>query len=42
VLAHREGPFEVLGRLAGKYKTPLALILAYVLMRAALLFFRGR
>jgi len=42
VLAHREGPLEVLSRLAMKYKTPLALILAYVLMRAALLFFRGR
>jgi serine/threonine protein kinase len=42
VLAHRESTLEVLGRLATKYKTPLALILAYVLMRAALLFFRGR
>ncbi len=31
VLAHHEGPFEVMGRLAVKYKTPLALILAYVL-----------
>ena len=42
VLAHRESVFEVLGRLATKYKTPLALIIAYVLMRAALLFWRGR
>jgi serine/threonine protein kinase len=42
VLAHREGPLEVLGRLAAKYKTPLGLILAYVLMRAVLLFARGR
>jgi serine/threonine protein kinase len=42
VLAHREGPLEVLGRLAAKYKTPLGLILAYVLMRAVLLFSRGR
>jgi hypothetical protein len=42
VLAHREGVLEVLGRLASKYKTPLALIVAYVLMRAALLFWRGR
>ena len=40
VLAHAERWFEVLGRLALKYKTPLALIVAYVLMRVALLFWR--
>jgi serine/threonine protein kinase len=42
VLAHRETGLEVVGRLAARYKTPLALIAAYVLMRAALLFWRGR
>jgi serine/threonine protein kinase len=42
VLAHRENWLETLIRLAAKYKTPLGLIAAYVLMRAALLFWRGR
>jgi serine/threonine protein kinase len=42
VLAHREGPLEVAARLAAKYRTPLALVAAYVLMRAVLLFWRGR
>ncbi len=42
VLAHAEGWFEVVGRLALKYKTPLALILAYVLMRVALIFWKAR
>jgi eukaryotic-like serine/threonine-protein kinase len=42
VLAHAERWFEVLGRLALKYRTPLGLILAYVLVRVALLFWRTR
>jgi serine/threonine protein kinase len=40
VLAHAERWFEVVGRLALKYKTPLGLIVAYVLMRVALIFWR--
>jgi serine/threonine protein kinase len=42
VLAHAERWFEVLGRLALKYRTPLGLILAYVLVRVALIFWRTR
>jgi serine/threonine protein kinase len=42
VAAHREGPMERLTRLALKYKTPLALILAYMLMRVALILLTGR
>jgi len=42
VAAHREGPVERLTRLAVKYKTPLALILAYMVMRIALILLRGR
>jgi serine/threonine protein kinase len=42
VLAHAERWFEVVGRLATTYKTPLGLIVVYVLVRAALLFWRGR
>jgi serine/threonine protein kinase len=40
VLAHEERWFEVVGRLALKYRTPLALIFAYALMRVALIFWR--
>ena len=40
VLAHEERWFEVVGRLALKYRTPLALIVAYALMRVALIFWR--
>jgi hypothetical protein len=42
VLAHEERWFEVVGRLVRKYRTPLALVAAYVLMRAALIFWRAR
>jgi eukaryotic-like serine/threonine-protein kinase len=41
VLAHEERWFEVIGRLALKYRTPLGLILAYVLVRVALIFWRA-
>jgi hypothetical protein len=41
VAAHREGPLERLGRLAGTYRTPLALIAAYLAMRLLLLFWRS-
>jgi serine/threonine protein kinase len=42
VLAHAERWFEVVGRLCVKYRTPLGLILAYVFMRVALIFWRVR
>ena len=42
VVAHAERWFEVLGRLALKYRTPLGLILAYVLVLVALIFWRTR
>jgi eukaryotic-like serine/threonine-protein kinase len=42
VLAHEERWFEVVGRLVLKYRTPLGLILAYVLVRVALIFWRAR
>jgi serine/threonine protein kinase len=38
VSAYPEGLFRRLARLAGKYRTPLLLVLAYMLMRAALIF----
>jgi serine/threonine protein kinase len=37
VLAHPEGVFGLLRRFASRYRTPILLVLAYVLMRAALL-----
>ncbi len=37
VEAYRESPAERLGRLAGRYQVPLALILAYMIMRLVLL-----
>jgi serine/threonine protein kinase len=42
VLAHAERWFEVPLRLARKYRTPLALVVAYVLVRVALIFWRTR
>ena len=38
VAAHREGPIEWASRQASRYRTPLLLIAAYLVMRAALLF----
>jgi serine/threonine protein kinase len=38
VAAHREGPIEWASRQASRYRTPLLLIVAYLAMRAALLF----
>jgi predicted Ser/Thr protein kinase len=40
VIAHRETVFERGGRLARAYRTPIALILAYLVMRMLLLFVR--
>jgi serine/threonine protein kinase len=42
VAAHREGPLERLGRLVVKYKTPIALIVAYMIMRVVLILITGR
>jgi serine/threonine protein kinase len=43
VSAYREGPLETLARLFEKYRTPVVLVLAYLVMRMALLlFWRGR
>jgi serine/threonine-protein kinase len=39
VSAHREGPLERLARLLDKYRTPVVLVLAYLVMRMALLLF---
>jgi eukaryotic-like serine/threonine-protein kinase len=41
VTAHRESPLERTARLARAYKTPIALVLAYLAMRAVLLFWRA-
>lgn len=41
VSAHREGLLEKAGRLVSKYRAPILLILAYLLMRTVLLFFTG-
>ncbi len=41
VAAYREGPFDRLRRLAWKYRTPLLLILAYLMMRILLIIFAG-
>ncbi len=41
VAAYREGPFDWLRRLARKYRTPLLLILAYLVMRILLIIFAG-
>ena len=37
VTAHREGPFEKAGRLLGRYRTAVLLVIAYLLMRVLLL-----
>lgn len=42
VLAHREGLLERTGRFVRRYRTPILLILAYLLMRTILLFVFGR
>jgi len=41
VAAHRESPLERGARLARIYRTPIALVLAYLAMRALLLLWRG-
>jgi serine/threonine protein kinase len=41
VAAHRETPLEWTARQARAYRTPIALVLAYLAMRAALLFWTG-
>ncbi len=41
VTAHREGPLERLGRQVRRYRVPLALVLAYLALRAAFLLFAG-
>ncbi|HSS48796.1 MAG TPA: serine/threonine-protein kinase [Thermoanaerobaculia bacterium] len=40
--AHREGWMERIARFARRYRTPILLILAYLLMRVLLIFFLGR
>jgi serine/threonine protein kinase len=40
--AHREGWLERISRFARRYRTPILLILAYLLMRVLLIFFLGR
>lgn len=40
--AYRETPFERTARLVRRYRTPIALVLAYLAMRAAILVFVGR
>jgi serine/threonine protein kinase len=40
--AHREGWLERIARFARRYRTPILLILAYLLMRVLLIFFLGR
>jgi hypothetical protein len=40
VAAHRESPLERGARLARVYRTPIALVLAYLAMRGLLLFWR--
>jgi hypothetical protein len=39
--AYREGPLERAGRFVRRYRTPIALVLAYVVMRALLIVFSG-
>ncbi|MEZ4587475.1 MAG: serine/threonine-protein kinase [Gemmatimonadales bacterium] len=40
VAAYREGPLEVVARLARQYRTPILLVSAYLVMRLAILWFR--
>jgi len=42
VRAHREGPLERAGRFLSRHRTPVALVIAYLVMRALLLFLTGR
>jgi serine/threonine protein kinase len=42
VIAYREDFFERAVRLAGRYRTPILLILSYLLMRVLLIAFAGR
>ncbi|MBK8232800.1 MAG: serine/threonine protein kinase [Candidatus Eisenbacteria bacterium] len=42
VTAHRESLFERIARLAGKYRTPILIIVAYLVMRAALILWLRR
>ena len=42
ISAYREGPAEMLARLLRTYRTPVLLVLAYLIMRVLLLFFTGR
>jgi hypothetical protein len=39
VAAHREGPLERAGRVASKYRVPITLVTAYLLMRVLLAVF---
>jgi hypothetical protein len=41
VEAYKEAPFERLSRLYRRYQLPVMLVLAYVIMRVVLLFWRG-
>lgn len=41
VSAYRERPWERLGRVASRYRTPIALVTAYLIMRMAILVWRG-
>jgi serine/threonine protein kinase len=42
VQAHREGPLERAGRFVSRHRMPVALVLAYLVMRSLLLFLTGR
>jgi serine/threonine protein kinase len=42
VRAHREGPLERAGRFLSRHRTPVALVLAYLVMRTVLFFLTGR
>lgn len=41
VSAYREGPLEVVARVARGYRTPIALVLAYLVMRVLVLWWQG-
>jgi hypothetical protein len=42
VSAHREGSFERLERIVGRYRTPILLVLVYLLLRALFIIFSNR
>ena len=42
VSAHREGTFERLERIVGRYRTPILLVLVYLLLRALFIIFSNR